>query len=94
MSAPDLTLRVKLPKTEGNAVPVSRATIGASNNEDPVSKNNIATSQAFRLTGGGFTCSTVGAATRAGQDGRAPIFFALGLMLSLAALRRRRSFLA
>lgn len=94
MTAPDLTLRVKLPKTEGNAVPVTRATIGASNNEDPVAKNNIATSQAFRLTGGGFACSTTGSATRAGQDARTPIFFALGLMLSLAALRRRRSFLA
>lgn len=94
MTAPDLVLRVKLPKTEGNAVPVTRATIGASNNEDPVAKNNIATSQSFRLTGGGFACSTAGAGSQAGHDARAPILLALGLMLSLAAVRRRRSFLA
>lgn len=91
MTAPDLTLRVKLPKTDGNAVPVTRAAITASNNADPVSKNNIATSQAFRLTGGGFTCSAASVATRGGQDARTPVTFALGLLFALASLRRRRS---
>ena len=38
MTAPDLTLRVRLPKTDGNALPITRATIGASNNDDPVAR--------------------------------------------------------
>lgn len=91
MTAPDLTLRVKLPKTDGNALPVTRATIGASNNDDPVAKNNVASSQAFRLTGGGFACSSVGPGSHAGPDARTPMLLALGLLLSLSALRRRRA---
>lgn len=91
MTAPDLTLKVKLPKTDGNAVPVTRATIGASNNDDPVAKNNIASSQAFRLTGGGFACSTTGPAGSSHHDSRTPILLALGLLLSLSSLRRRRA---
>ena len=87
MTAPDLTLRVRLPKTDGNALPITRATIGASNNDDPVAKNNIATSQSFRLTGGGFTCSSSGASSHGSPT---PVLFALGLLLSLATLRRRR----
>ena len=86
-TAPDITLRVKLPLSDGHAVQTARATVGASNNDDPKTDNNVSTSQPYRLAGGGLACSAAPVGT--GTPGW-PLSLGSLLLLSAWTLRRRR----
>ena len=85
-SAPPVTVKVRLPYDPSGGAAAGRATVNAAGNNDPNLANNVASSELFRLTGGGFACSATGLP---GAGGAAPIGALLSSLVLL--LRRRRA---
>jgi uncharacterized repeat protein (TIGR01451 family) len=86
--APPIKVKIKLPTMgtgPNGSIPPARASVDASNNDDPDLTNNVASSISERLTGGGFSCSTVG-----GTGSSSASALLLGMALCAVAVRRRR----
>ena len=94
-AAPPIVVKVRVPvQGSTETVPPGRAAVTAPANNDPVLDNNVATSQLYRFTGGGFACSLAGIGTTHRTTGTGVGWLLFGLCALLANRRRLRAALA